>query len=109
MKIVGLADAGYFLDSPSINGEELWTPFYKNIARFQNVSKANDKDCINRFEEKNNWKCFMAENAIKFVDTPIFVVQSLTDSWQVASVFLLHCHSWYKLKRSFSSIRVIMN
>ena len=38
------------------------------------------------------WKCFFAEYAYKYVQTPIFYINSAYDSWQLWFILEMHCH-----------------
>jgi len=40
------AGAGFFLDTPSINGNYIYTPIYQYVANMQNVTGSVNQDCI---------------------------------------------------------------
>ena len=103
-KIVGLPDAGFFLDYPSIEKEKPWTPWYKDIYQFQQAKSINEH-CQKSFGE-NAYKCFMAEHVIHFVKTPLFLVQSLTDSWQGQNIMGFHKYNFLQQPSSVSGKEV---
>ena len=90
--VVGIVDGGYFMDIPSISGESLINQVYKNIFLQQNVT-VNHK-CMKFYEETQpgqGWKCMMPQYSMQFISTPIFLVQSFVDLYQVHEVMDLQC------------------
>ena len=71
--VVGIVDGGYFMDVPSISGENMINQVYKNIFLQQNVT-VNHK-CMKFYEETQpgqGWKCMMPQYSMQFISTPIF-------------------------------------
>ena len=78
----GAPGAGFFM------GEE--KPFSGNgyLANYQwvysrmNVSIHTNSGCL-AANPSTPWKCFIAPELLKYIQTPLFVSNSLSDSWQV--------------------------
>jgi hypothetical protein len=98
-RITALPDAGFFMDYPSIHGEYLFTPNYQNVFFMQNVSDSVNDDCIQFYRHSSNpkggesqeWKCFFAQYTLPFIQTELFITNSLVDSWQGSAIMGLSC------------------
>lgn len=91
-RIVAVPDAGFFMDVPSVNGTYLYTPNYKNVFVMQNIANSVDADCMAYYQPLGeSWKCFMAPYTLPFVQTPMFIVNSMVDSWQGEHIMGLTC------------------
>ncbi|XP_065887895.1 uncharacterized protein [Dysidea avara] len=87
-----IADAGYFLDAPNVNGEMHIRERYQYVYKMQNCTGGVNQDCIaaNPTEE---WKCFMAQYTYPHITTPIFLLNSRYDTYQINFILQLHCHA----------------
>ena len=93
--VVGLPDAGYFLDHNNTLGEPTWTPLYQWVSQAQNVTPAVDAGCVQHYSPLGEeWKCFMAQYTAPFVSTPTFFAQDLDDSWQMSNIYQLPCNPY---------------
>ncbi len=97
-RIVAVPDAGFFLDVPSIGGEYTYTPVFKSVFHFQNVSDSVNDACVAFYSRKidshgdnESWKCFMSPYTLPFIRTPLFIVNSFADSWQGWAIMGLQC------------------
>lgn len=89
--VAAVPDAGFFLDYPSFSGEYLYTPNYKNVFAMQNASGFVNEDCMSHYSKDESWRCFMAQYTLPFVKTPVFVANSLMDSWSARNIMGLTC------------------
>jgi hypothetical protein len=84
--IVGVPESGMFMDMPSYDGSQIWTPKYAHIAEMQNVTAPGsnlNKDCLKTFSPSNEtWRCFMAQYTLPHIHTPFLAVNSVYDGWQ---------------------------
>uniref|UniRef100_A0A1X7SGA5 Pectin acetylesterase n=1 Tax=Amphimedon queenslandica TaxID=400682 RepID=A0A1X7SGA5_AMPQE len=65
-----IADAGYFIDAPDVNGEWYIRTFYSDVFNMQNCSDGVNQDCIAAYKGTNEtWKCFMAQILIHTMTT----------------------------------------
>ena len=101
-RIVGVPDGGFFLDYPAYSADTnhayyLYPTSYKDIFYLQNISLASIAKCSLHYKalsvegEDQSWKCFLAQYLLPFISTPLFIVNSLTDSWQVNKIMGLKC------------------
>lgn len=94
--VVGLPDAGYFLDHNNTVGAPTWTPLYQWVSSAQNVTPSLDAGCVQHYTPLGEeWRCFMAQYAAPFVSTPSFFAQDLTDSWQLTNIYQLPCSPYH--------------
>ncbi len=89
--VIGLPDAGYFLDANNTAGQPSYTPLYEYVAQMQNATAAMSPACLASYPAAEQWKCFMAQYAAPFVQTPLFFAQDLDDSWQMSNILQLGC------------------
>ena len=88
IKLRGLADSGFFAEQPSFSGDNIYPAQMKELAVEQNSTQALSKDCVSSVKYRQEpWRCFFAPSAIAYVTTPLFVLQTRFDSWQMAHVF----------------------
>lgn len=87
---VAVGDAGMFLDLPRWTGEEGYPAHFRHIAGMQNVSALNDA-CLMQYQDGESWRCFMAPYVLPYIQTPLFIVQALYDSWQSSNIVGLDC------------------
>jgi len=102
-KIVGVPDAGFFLDYPALSSNRndekekekdphRYSPIYRKVFHMQNASKTVNQGCLDHFEHTDGGSnCFFAQYTLPFIQTPIFVVNSLADAWQQTSIMHLDC------------------
>jgi hypothetical protein len=91
-RVAAVADAGFFMNLPSIYGTYLYSPNYQHIFEMQNVSDSVNADCISYYRQQSSsnsdetWKCFMAEYTLPFIKTDLFISNSFVDSWQGSNI-----------------------
>ncbi|CAM0885589.1 unnamed protein product [Alopecurus aequalis] len=94
-----LADAGFFLDVKDISGERSFFSVYDGVVRLQNVRKVLPKDCL---AIKDPTECFFPAELIKSIRTPMFILNSGYDSWQIRNVLIpdssVPDKSWFSCK-----------
>jgi len=92
VKVVAAPDAGFFLDFDSYNGTNVYTQNYQSVYTFQNCSSAVNAACVAHYAPLNeDWRCFMAPYTLPFIETRLFIVNSLVDSWQGDNIMALPC------------------
>ena len=92
--VVGLPDAGVFLDHNNTSGTPTWTPLYQWVSAAQNVTPSVDAGCVAHYAAaapEELWRCFMAQYTLPFISTPTFFAQDLDDSWQMSNIYQLGC------------------
>ena len=89
-KVVGFADAGFFLDHPTMGTENhAYADAIKGL--FNLSAPQTDKTCQTALSEPNGWRCMMAQYTVPFVTTPLFMAEGMYDSWQLPSILWLKC------------------
>ena len=90
-KIYGVPDAGYFLDTASIDGGHVLRDMMKTLYEFHDIRLTMNEDCLKQFTDENAYKCMFAQNMINFIKTPLFIMNSMVDSWQAKNIMRLSC------------------
>uniref|UniRef100_A0A453GXR1 Pectin acetylesterase n=3 Tax=Aegilops tauschii subsp. strangulata TaxID=200361 RepID=A0A453GXR1_AEGTS len=80
-----LADAGFFLDVKDISGKRSFWSVYDGVVHLQNVREVLPKDCL---ANKEPTECFFPAELIKSIRTPMFILNSAYDSWQIRNVLV---------------------
>lgn len=87
--------AGFFLaDHPAYGGGFEYLAHYQWVAATMNVSTSVDADCVAFYAAQPGaplWRCFTAPYTLPFITTPLFVSNSLADSWQAGNIMALPC------------------
>ena len=84
-----LADAGFFVDAPSLNGTEIIRSAFQKLYTLHN--SALNQACLGAQKRKQEWRCLFPQYSVPFVNTPIFLVNSLYDLWQIAYLSNIPC------------------
>ena len=85
------ADAGFFPDVVSVDGESLAASQFREAFDFMNASSGVDQSCIAAQATKDSWwKCFFAEHTLPHVSTPLFILNSgydpVSQLWQYGTL-----------------------
>lgn len=80
-----LADAGFFLNEKDIAGNRTMEQFYHDVVHLQSVAKSLNKGCLSKTEPH---KCFFPKEFLKFIKTPIFLVNPAYDFWQIRNILV---------------------
>lgn len=98
-KVIGLPDAGFFIDYPSlITGTNDYARNIKAVVDLVNspaVPLPNARCMANETAEPHH--CLMAEHLLSYIDVPLFISESLYDIWQLANILQVPCmdnHIW---------------
>lgn len=89
-KVVGLADAGFFLDHKTYGSQH--AKYTEDMKYLFNMSKAHtDVTCLAAYSEADAWHCMMAQYAAPHVSARLFMAEGMYDSWQLGNVLSLGC------------------
>lgn len=80
-----LADAGFFLDEKDIRGNNTMRSFYNDVVQLQGVAKSLHKECLAKMEPS---KCLFPSEILKNIKTPVFLVHSAYDFWQIRNILV---------------------
>ena len=89
-RVVSVPDAGFFMDHNTTAGAPSMTPQYKWVAQTMSTLQT-DAGCLAAHPGGDAWRCFLAQEVLPFVTSPVFATQDLVDSWQMANIFRLPC------------------
>ncbi|OMO97181.1 Pectinacetylesterase [Corchorus olitorius] len=78
-------DAGFFLDELDILGHATMRAFYADVVKLQGVARSLNKNCVERIEPS---ECIFPQEIVKNVKTPVFIINSAYDSWQIQNVLV---------------------
>ncbi|KAM1353568.1 hypothetical protein COP2_034066 [Malus domestica] len=79
-KVKCLSDAGFFLDAVDISGERTMRDYYSGVVSLQGVQENLPRFCTSHLDPTS---CFFPENLIVNITTPLFILNSAYDSWQI--------------------------
>ena len=84
-----LADAGIFVDAPSLNGTKIIRSAFQQMCTLHNSTL--NQACSRAQERDQQWRCLFPQYSIPFVASPMFLVNSLYDLWQIAFLSNIPC------------------
>lgn len=79
-KVKCLADAGFFLDVVDVAGGRTMRAFFDGIVNLQGVAKNLPGYCTSRMDATS---CFFPENLVARIRTPLFLLNTAYDVWQL--------------------------
>eukprot|EP00656_Telonema_subtile_P033329 TRINITY_DN3688_c0_g1_i3.p1 TRINITY_DN3688_c0_g1~~TRINITY_DN3688_c0_g1_i3.p1 ORF type:complete len:352 (+),score=59.59 TRINITY_DN3688_c0_g1_i3:140-1195(+) len=87
VRLTGFPDAGFFLDAPNTQGEFVYRANFQGADPVWNVTGARgtNEGCLaaNTVEK---WKCLMAPYIAMYLKTPIYVMNSAYDAYQLPNI-----------------------
>ncbi|KMZ72025.1 pectin acetylesterase, family CE13 [Zostera marina] len=78
-----LADAGYFINTKSIDGTKNIENFYRRVVGTHQSAKNLPRSCTSKM---NSGLCFFPENVVSEIRTPLFLLNAAYDSWQIKNI-----------------------
>lgn len=93
MDIRAAPGCGFFLsDFPSINGSPAYLSAFQTVYAMQNISAVVPATCLAAYPAAADaWRCFCAPYLLPFITVPMFISNSLVDSWQQGAIMQLGC------------------
>ncbi len=87
-RVSAIIDCGFFIDAVDVFGHAWAAEQYQSVVALQNISSGPqvDEDCVAASAGGDVWQCFMAQFTYPFISTPIFIVQSALDAWQLPNL-----------------------
>ncbi|XP_051129365.1 pectin acetylesterase 8-like [Andrographis paniculata] len=80
-----LADAGYFLHVNTISGAPHFESFYAEVVALHGSAKNLPSSCTRRMKPS---LCFFPENVVQDIRTPLFLINSAYDWYQINFIFI---------------------
>lgn len=75
--------SGFFLLHPSADGQTQYIDHMRNVFQMQNSSGGVNARCA---EAGHDWRCIFANFSYAYSKTPMFLLQSALDSWQMGNI-----------------------
>nr|XP_019703936.1 pectin acetylesterase 12 [Elaeis guineensis]XP_029118083.1 pectin acetylesterase 12 [Elaeis guineensis] len=79
-KVKCLGDAGMFLDAVDVAGGRTLRSFFGGVVNFQGAAKNLPRTCTSRMDATS---CFFPQNIVANVRTPLFLLNTAYDVWQI--------------------------
>jgi len=94
VRVVGRPVAGYFLDYPPFPGSQVerYSDKVMHGDSMMGLTPSLSAACLSHYVGEE-WKCFMAQYAIDFVQTPFFAANSRFDQFQLGENIGIDCIS----------------
>ncbi|XP_027363630.1 pectin acetylesterase 12-like [Abrus precatorius] len=81
-KVKCLSDAGLFLDAIDVSRGHTLRNFFSGVVNLQGVQRNLPHVCTNHLDPTS---CFFPQNLIAGIRTPLFILNTAYDSWQIQS------------------------
>ncbi|XP_051147187.1 pectin acetylesterase 12-like [Andrographis paniculata] len=79
-KVKCVSDAGLFLDAKDVSGGQSLRSFFNGVVNLHGLENTLPKYCTSRLDATS---CFFPQNLLSGVKTPLFLLNSAYDTWQV--------------------------
>eukprot|EP00041_Stephanoeca_diplocostata_P023354 m.572245 g.572245 ORF g.572245 m.572245 type:complete len:442 (-) comp22269_c0_seq4:1603-2928(-) len=95
VRVTGFPDAGFFLDHPSVSGAYNYRANFQGADPVWNVTGSGGTNlaCLASNPGASSWKCLMAPYIVQYIQTPIYVMNSAYDAWQLPNILQDNCIS----------------
>lgn len=78
--------SGFFQAHGNARGTPVWESQMQGVALMQNLSQYSPSACLSTMPEQHQWRCVLPSYALRFVQAPVFLLDSVLDSWQLACI-----------------------
>ncbi|KAG5592281.1 hypothetical protein H5410_042795 [Solanum commersonii] len=85
VKVKCFSDAGYFIDNEDISGELFIQQFYNDVVTLHGSVKNLPPSCTSKLKPG---LCFFPQNVAQQIQTPLFIINSAYDGWQVRNILV---------------------
>ncbi|XP_070039745.1 pectin acetylesterase 11-like [Nicotiana tomentosiformis] len=80
-----VADAGFFINGRTISGSSDIQEIYERVITLHGSAKNLPPSCTSAMEPN---LCFFPQNVVPYVQTPLFIINSDYDSWQIENILV---------------------
>lgn len=89
VRLTGFPDAGFFLDEPSQQSASY--TYRQNFIAADPVwnvtgSQGTNAHCLEAYAKEESWKCLMAQYITPHLQTPVFIMNSAYDAYQLPNI-----------------------
>ena len=85
-KFKAVPGSGFFLHALNVEGDDVYGWEMRQVYHMQNLSASLSIACQDAQPRGEEWRCAMAPYAAAHVRTPLFVLDSAIDAWQLACI-----------------------
>ncbi|CAD8164203.1 unnamed protein product [Paramecium octaurelia] len=97
VNVYGVPDSGMALNLPAIDGTDYPTESLNLLIDLVNIEVTHpNKQCVSKFKNEV-WKCYYAQYLFEFIQTPLFIIQSMYDYYSLTARFKIDCAKNYSL------------
>ncbi|XXG43969.1 hypothetical protein AAC387_Pa01g3881 [Persea americana] len=82
-KVKCLSDGGYFINAKDISGAPHIQNYFDEVVTLHGSAKNLPSSCTSRMQPS---LCFFPQNIAGLIRTPLFILNSAIDSWQIRSI-----------------------
>ncbi|AES96880.1 pectin acetylesterase 8 [Medicago truncatula] len=90
-----ISDAGYFINAKDISGAPHFEEYFNQIVTLHGSVKNLPGSCTSKLKPE---LCFFPQNFVSQITTPIFVVNSPIDSYQIKNILAPDADDWKNCK-----------
>ncbi|KAJ3680713.1 hypothetical protein LUZ60_016991 [Juncus effusus] len=80
-----LSDGGFFVNLKDISGTRWIENYYNDVVTTHGSADSLPSSCTLKLSPS---LCFFPQNVVQYVETPLFVLNSAYDSWQISNVLI---------------------
>ncbi|XP_019153374.1 PREDICTED: pectin acetylesterase 8-like [Ipomoea nil] len=84
-KVKCFSDAGYFVNVKAISGKPVFEEYYNDIVNLHGSAQHLPRSCIAKLKPS---LCFFPQNVVSDIKTPLFLINSAYDHWQVRNALI---------------------
>jgi hypothetical protein len=91
-RVLSLPDSGVFLDAMNVKTNEYsYKNSFKNLMKFSNADiDPPVPECVEAFNNSIE-NCMFTHNIYMYLKVPLFVSQSLYDTWSIPNILGVYC------------------
>lgn len=94
VRVQGVPKSGFTLAHKTIDNEDYYVDRMSMVFHFHNSIQALSPDCLAEYHD-SPWLCMVVQHAGRFIETPLFVMNSMYDAWQLNMILGLNRSSIY--------------
>ncbi|CAM8880804.1 unnamed protein product [Rhodiola kirilowii] len=102
-KVKCISDAGFFINAKDVSGGHAFKTYFNQVVATHNSAGNLPASCTSKI---NPPSCFFPQKAARYVKTPLFLLNSAYDSWQIKNVLAPTeadpSGAWNKCKLNFN-------
>ena len=83
-KFKAMAGSGFMLDHPNADGVDVIGQQMAAVYHMQRLESASSPACLSeQVSAQERWRCILAEQAARFIESDLFILDSSIDEWQL--------------------------